>query len=1201
MIVRENKELLTIKQTTIYDRTIMLRSILFLVLLCLLVCFACVKTANKADAVFQLMSPQDTGVDFVNVIEETDSFNMYTFMNIYTGGGVAVGDINKDGLEDLFFSGNRVSSRLYLNKGNLKFEDITKSAGVQTDRWCTGVAMVDINQDDWLDIYVSVSGVGIDEKKSNLLFINQGDQTFKESSAPYGLADPGQIMQSSFFDYDRDGDLDVYCILNPVDYTMSSVNKVKKRSLNGESKSTDRLYRNNGDQTFTEVSKEAGILVEGYSLGLATADINKDGWVDIYVSNDFLTNDILYINNQDGTFSNQASSHLDHTSFAGMGNDIADFNNDAWPDIIVVDMLPEDNYRRKMIIPKTSYDKFQLTLKMGYEAQYTRNTLQRNNGDGTFSEVGQMAGLDQTDWSWSSLFADFDNDGDKDLYVTNGFLRDVGNLDYINYQRKNSTPFGKKSEQFKKRLEAIKALGAVKIENYAFENMGGIRFEKKNIDWGFGQKSSSNGAAFADLDNDGDLEMIVNNVNDPAFIYKNRSDQLEDKNYLQIALKGALKNKQGIGAKVRIKTGEVEQYYEHNLYRGYESTVSQIIHFGLGSNQAIERLEITWPDGKIEKQENLSANQRITLNYKQAKNPEKEIASNSEPFFSTNTAKHHLNFKHKENDQVDFKIQALLPHQHAQNGPGIAVGDVNGDGLDDCYIGGASGYRGTLFIQEKGGQFTSKTLPHHETEDMAALFFDADKDGAQDLFIVSGGSKFPMDSPKYKNVVYRNNGQGDFTSNGVFFPDLFESGSCMSAADFDKDGDLDLFIGGRVKPGAYPLAAKSYILRNDSEKGVLLFTEQNRTFFPEGAPTGMVCASLWTDFNNDGWQDLIVTGEWMDIQFYENKKGLLYRSKNTGLTNAHGWWNSITAGDFDADGDMDYVLGNLGHNSRYKPSPEEPLSLYAADFDKNGRIDPILCHYIDGENYIAHPRTQLIDQINAMRVRFKTYHEYAETTFDRSFTKDEIQKAQVFTAETFSSSYLENLGNGKFAIKALPQEAQIAPVYGMITEDFDGDGHLDILLAGNSFATEVTIGRYDAGKGLLLKGNGKGDFQSIRAKESGFLSNGDAKALTRLMLEKEPLYLLSNNADSLKVFSKNKKHSKAIVRLEALDESAQLTFLDGHTQKVEFYYGEGYLSQTSRQLLLSDQVISIDILNSSSERRIINLQSDKIIQLLNQN
>ena len=568
--------------------------------------------------IFQLLDASHTQIDFVNRIEETDSFNMYTFMNIYTGGGVAVGDINNDGLEDIFFSGNRVPSKLYLNQGNLTFEDISAQAGIQTDRWCAGVSMVDINQDGWLDIYISVSGVGTDEQRSNLLFENQGDGTFQEKAENYGLADPRQIMHTSFFDYDRDGDLDAFMIVNPVNYTLANVNHIKPRRLHGEDESTDRLYRND-EGAFTDVSTEAGILLEGYSLGVATCDINGDGWQDIYVSNDFLTNDILYLNNQDGTFSNRAAECLDHTSFAGMGNDVSDFNNDGLPDIMVADMLPEGNERRQLIIPASSYDKFQLTQQMGYEPQYTRNTLQLNNGNGTFSEIGQLAGIDKTDWSWSSLFADYDNDGDKDLFVTNGFLRDVGNLDYISYQRKNNaTPFGKQHLLHQKRLEAIQELGAAKIYNYVFENNGDLTFSPQSQAWGIRQKTCSNGAAFADLDGDGDLEMIINNVNDPAFIYENKSNEIHKNHFLKIRLRGSAKNPQGIGAQLTVRTEKGLQFYQHHLFRGYESSVSQHIHFGLGKSEQVTTLEVVWPDGKYQKLTDVKADQNLELDYRNA-------------------------------------------------------------------------------------------------------------------------------------------------------------------------------------------------------------------------------------------------------------------------------------------------------------------------------------------------------------------------------------------------------------------------------------------------------------------------------------------------------------------------------------------------------------------------------------------------------
>ena len=1147
----------------------------------------------KGNAVFKLLDADYCNIDFTNTIEENDTFNMYAFMNIYTGGGVAVGDINNDGLEDIFFSGNKVSSKLYLNKGNLQFEDITQSAGMNTNKWCAGVSMVDLNNDGWLDIYVSVTGIGSDEQRANMFFENQGNPdesgqvSFIEKAKDYGLADNRQVMHTSFFDYDRDGDLDAYMIVNPVNYTLGNVNNVRAKMVKGESESTDRLYRND-DGSFVDVSSDAEILIEGYSLGIATCDVNDDGWQDIYVSNDFLTNDILYINNQDGTFSNKANTYLNHTSFAGMGNDISDINNDGLADIFVVDMLPEDNHRRQMIIPASSYDKFQITQQMGYEPQYTRNTLQLNNGDGTFSEIGQMSGIDKTDWSWSSLFADYDNDGDKDLFITNGFLRDVGNLDYISYQREqNASPFGKKDQQHKNRLKAIQDLGAAKIQNYVFENKGDLSFEKKNVAWGIPQKTCSNGAAFADLDNDGDLEMVINNVNDRAFVYENKTNEFNENHFLKINLKGSQNNPKGIGAKVIVHTEYGMQFQQHNIYRGYASTVSQQIHFGLGKTNQIEKVEVFWADGNYEALSNQSAGQTISIDYKNAKPYQKVEKQISKKLFTSVEKEIGLDYLHQEKEFADFKIQPLLPHKHSQNGPGISVGDINGDGLEDCYIGGSAEFAGQFFLQKKNGTFEKHEQDVDAAhEDMASLFFDADNDGDLDLYIVSGGSSFTQNPKLYQDRFYENDGKGNFTKNVKALPQIQASGANVNAADYDKDGDLDLFVGGRIVAGDYPNPAQSYLLRNDTQNGEIKFTDISKEQLPKNGKLGLVTSALWTDYDNDEWIDLMIVGEWMPIIFIKNKNGKLAFDSSVEIPNSNGWWNSLVAGDFDKDGDTDYIAGNLGLNSRYKATPEKPVCVYANDYDKNGRIDPVMCQYIGDENYVAHPRDLLIQQINAMRVRFRSYSEYGYAPFNKSFTKEELNAAMVLKSETFASSYIENLGNGKFNIKELPKEVQMAPLFGMSIEDVNEDGNLDVMLVGNSFATEVAIGKYDAFKGGVLLGDGKGNFKTKHSKETGFFVDTDAKGISKLQTGKdETLYLVSSNSDVLKVFSYKKNKSKKTISFLPEDVYVLLKDKDGSTVKQELYYGSTYLSQSSRTLIIGENVISVEVFNSKGKGR----------------
>lgn len=1157
--------------------------------LIMLLAVGCNGKKGTENAIFRQLSPGQTGIDFNNAIVESDSFNMYTFMNLYTGGGVAIGDIDNDGLNDVFFSGNITSSKLYLNKGDLKFEDITEQAAITySHRWCTGTAMVDINQDGFLDIYVTVSGI---KNHENLLFINNGDRTFTEQAKAYGIADSRQMMHSSFFDYDKDGDLDLFLIVNPVDYVLSKVNRVVKRSLDGESNTTDVLYRNNGDGTFTDVSDEAGILTEGYGLGATTFDINNDGWIDIYVSNDFLTNDILYINNGDGSFRDRTWEYLNHSSFAGMGSDINDFNNDGLLDIMVADMLPEDNLRRMLIIPTSSYDKTQLSLRNGYLPQYTRNTLQLNNGDGTFSEIGQLANIDKTDWSWSTLFADFNNDGHRDLFITNGFGRDVGSLDYINYQKVNSSPFGKETEIRKRKIQEIQALPRAEVMDYVFENNGDLTFTKRSEDWGITKKSCSNGAAFGDLDNDGDLEMVVNVANDHAFIYENRSNEINTNGFVKVRLTGPEGNKQGLGTKVYLYQGAQMQFAENSLYRGYQSSVDPTLHFGVGQATSIDSLKIIWPDGKTQVMQNLAPNSLINATYTEASNRQIIKTKQATPLFQEVSSALDINYIHEEKEYIDFNSQPLLPHKHSENGPSIAVGDINGDLLDDFYIGGSADYPGRFFTQQIAGTFKQEALlPDSLYEDMGSLLFDADGDGDQDLYVVSGGSSFEAQSNKYQDRFYANDGKGNFTLSPEALPTIISSGSSVVASDYDSDGDLDLFIGGRVVPGEYPKPAKSYLLRNDSQGSSVKFTDITEAVIPDAANIGLVTSALWTDYDNDNAIDLLITGEWMPLSFFKYNGTTFELQDIKGLENTNGWWNSLVSGDFDGDGDTDYVAGNLGLNSRRKASVDEPVCIYAKDFDANGSIDPVMCQYIDGKNYIVHPRDLLINQLVGMRSRFKTYKEFGSVTFEKSFLPVELRDAYIVKSETFETSYFENKGNNEFERKALPMLAQIAPMFGMKTGDFNQDGNLDLLMVGNSFSTEVSIGRYDASKGLYLEGDGKGNFTRVSNGKKGFFVDADCKSLSSVLMGNNNVaHLVGRNADSLKVFTSTQPSDTKKIKVLADDRYALVHYPNGKIVKEEFYYGSTYLSQSSRILEIPKKADKILIFNTKGEQRTVNI------------
>jgi enediyne biosynthesis protein E4 len=1174
-------------------------------------------SCSHKKTLFQSLPSSQTGIDFINKVEENDKYNVLDYMNIYTGAGVAAGDVNNDGLVDLYFSGNENSGRLYINKGGFKFEDVTEKAGLITNRWCTGVSMVDINQDGWLDIYVNVAGSPTFGNTANLLYINNKNGTFTEEAAKYGIADTRLTMNASFFDYDKDGDLDLFLITNPADERVNDINTITEIQQLGESPGTDILYRNNGNQTFTEVSKEAGILKEGYSLGAAISDVNNDGWPDIYVSNDFLTSDILYINNGNGTFTDKIRDCLKHTSFASMGNDVADFNNDGLPDIYTLDMLPEDNYRKKMIIPAAGYDKFQLLLQKGYEPQYTRNALQLNNGfspspnklknpisfsegegarradeaegrgEVTFSDIAFLSQVSSTDWSWASLFADYDNDGDKDLMVANGFYRDLGDQDYIHYQAKLNNPMGNQSAKRAEKLKAVKALANIPLQNYLFENNNDLTFTKRSTDWGFTEPGFSNGACYADLDNDGDLELIINEFNSKAKIFKNNANELLKNNYLSIKLKGRQPNTDAIGSKVYVYTKGQLQMQELNPYRGYESSMEPVLHFGIGKNAVADSIKIIWPGGQQQKEITVKANRVVNIAYAPTANiGDTVMKNNAAPLFTNITGKNGLNYHHIENEFVDFKIQPLLPHMHSKNGPGIATGDINGDGRADFYIGAASGNDGSFFIQSSNGNFSEKKLKKDTLyEDMGVLLFDADNDSDLDLYVVSGGSENTEGTAMQQDRLYFNDGKGNFTYKPDALPDTKVSGSCVVACDYDKDGDLDLFIGGRVVPGSYPLAAKSYFLKNDAGK----FSDVSTTELPQRGQIGMITSAMWTDYDNDDWVDLMLVGEFMPITFIKNEKGKLAINSPTAIDHSQGWWNSITAADFDEDGDIDYIIGNLGLNTRHKASTKEPLCIYAKDFDKNGRLDPVMCYYVGGKNYIYPTRDEMIKQIAAMRGRFQSYKDFASVTFEESFTRQELSDALVVKSECFESSYLENKGNGNFERKALPAQAQFAPLFGMLTDDYTGDGHLDVLLTGNSYSTEVSTGRYDAFTGLLLAGDGKGNFKSIINNVSGFFNDGDAKGMAQLQLQNGKTAIISaNNSSAATAYLVNNAFGKSIPVNEK-DAYAIIYKKDGTHFKQEFYFGNAYLSGSSRTIVAGPTIKTIAIFDNKGLKREINL------------
>ncbi|MCG9970640.1 VCBS repeat-containing protein [Christiangramia crocea] len=1148
-------------------------------------------SCNDPDTLFKSKTPKETGINFSNELILSNKLTVLEFEYMYNGAGVAVADFDLDGLLDIYFTANMSSNKLYRNLGDWKFEDITIQSNTNSTNWSNGVAIVDINQDQYPDIYVSRAGPrsSTSAERSNLLFINNGKKgqglTFTESAAEWGLNDDSYSVQASFFDYDLDGDLDMYLLCNAlVDFNR---NTSRPKDTTGKAPSVDKLFRNNGNNTFTDVSNEAQILVEGFGLGVEICDLNMDGWPDIYVSNDFLTDDILYINQKDGTFKNQIGDYFEHLTFNGMGNDISDINNDGLSDVVVLDMLPEDNKRQKLTMMGNNYDAFQTRQSYGYQPQYIRNTLQLNNGNGSFSEIGQLSGISATEWSWSALFADFDQDGFRDLFVTNGYRQDITNLDFMVYGNRILT-MGTEEANRKERLKELNKLPGIKIKNYFYRNTGDLGFENNTDEAGIKEPTYSNGMAYGDFDNDGDLDLVINNIDDPAGLFENQSDKNPLKNYIKFKFKGTSENINGLGSKVEIRYDGKKQFGYNTPYRGYLSSVEPGIHFGLGNIKRIDTVIVTWPDGKKQLIKNIPAGKEHQLSHKNAEewgdkrlNTEGVLKKNFHLKDSTS-----LDFTHREDNFVDFKVQPLLPHMHSRNGPGLSVGDINGDGLEDCFIGGAAGQAGALLVQQQNREFTKIDFQDPEYEDMGSLLFDADNDGDQDMYVVSGGSSFGKDSKLYEDRFYENDGTGKY-SRIEALPKNNTSGSVVTAADYDRDGLMDIFVGGRVRPGEYPMIPKSMLLNNKSKPGKIDFSEDNSNSILN--ELGMVTAALWTDFNNDNWPDLIVVGEFMPIRIFQNNKGVLKEIAGDGvLKNSYGWWNSINSGDFDEDGDVDYVLGNFGLNNRYNVSIDEPLRIHAKDYDKNGQIDPIMSYYINGENYIGHSRNDLIKQINAMRGRFRNYTDYAEVTFKETFLKQELEDAYVVKSQTFANSYLENLGNGKFKLSPLPKMAQISPMYGTIVGDYNNDNHLDVLAVGNFYSGEVFSGQYDASIGWFLAGDGKGNLTPIESRESGFFVKGDAKSLVNLRSGQKELILAGINNGPMAVLEYDGPSQNTYYPKQN-EVGAIIKYPDNSFQKFEFSRSSGYLSQPSLALPIPKDASSLIIIDNKGNEHEISI------------
>jgi hypothetical protein len=1055
---------------------------------------------SKPPPLFELLSPRSTGVTFVNELPEKPDFNILSYLYYYNGGGVAAGDVDGNGLPDLYFTSNLGSDRLYLNRGNFRFEDATERAGVAgPGGWKSGVTMADVNGDGHLDIYVS----GVDDLTMhgrNVLYINKGDGTFTDMTAKYGLGHVGYSTQALFFDYDGDGDLDMYLLNHSTHAERAASRSTDRRVRNA--RTGDVLFRNDGGH-FVDVSEQAGIYggVQGYGLGVVASDLNLDGCPDLYISNDFQENDYLYYNDCDGTFTESIARATGHTSRFSMGVDAADFDNDGRPDLMVADMLPEREEILKTSAGAEGFDLFNTRVRAGYHPQYSRNTLQLNRGGGRFSEIGYLAGVAATDWSWSPLFADLDNDGYKDLFITNGVYRRPNDLDYIHYVGNEAVQASLANGVTEENLAIVKRMPQIPLANYAFRNNGDLTFTNMAETWGLAQPGFSNGAVYVDLDNSGSLDLVVNNVNAPASIYRNRAREINGHHYLTVVLRGAGANTAGIGAKVIVRHGGDEEMLEQMPTRGFQSSVDPRLHFGVGGSTRIDSLTVVWPDRRRQVLTNVAVDRTITLSQDSASaRPDTPDDSVTKPIFTDLTADLAIDYRHRENSFYDYSREPLMPHRLSTEGPAMAVGDVNGDGLDDVYAGGAKRQAGRLLIQQKDGSFRADVEPAFQAdslaEDVDAAFFDANGDGHPDLYVVSGGNEFWGKQEALRDRLYLNDGKGNFRRDRSALPDFFENGSTVVPGDFNGDGHPDLFVGSRVVAREYGVAPTSHLLQND---GTGHFTDVTLQKAPALSKAGMVTSAAWMDYDNDGELDLIVAGEWMPVRVFRQHDGRFEdRTREAGFAETNGWWNTVSAVDLNGDGRRDLVLGNLGLNSYLRASAREPARLYVGDFSHNGALEQILTFYKNGVSYPLAGRDELLRLIPSLRSRYASYADFGASRIEDIFPSADLKQAQVREAKTFASSVALNRGDGTFQLQALPAAAQFSPIRAVLAGDFDGDARVDLLVGGNFFGVPPVLGRYDASYGLLLRGDGKGRFAPVDMGASGLTIDGEVRGMKLL-------------------------------------------------------------------------------------------------------